>query len=59
MPAANAKRRAPSRKLAAAAPRPKRKAAAPRRAEQPVPFDGPGYHFAGFRMMCRHRHDRH
>jgi hypothetical protein len=25
----------------------------------PEAFDGPGYQFAGFRMMCRHRHIRH
>lgn len=67
MSATGAKRPATSRKSQATGAKPKRPTSAARRQiarepERPAaaePFDGPGYHFAGFRMMCRHRHARH
>lgn len=66
MSAASAKRPASSAKGAGRAPakRPIRATSRPRvvKAKSPASpeaLDGPGYQFAGFRMMCRHRHIRH
>lgn len=67
MSAASAKRPASSAKGHTGrgpAKRPVKAAVRPRslRADPPAtpePLDGPGYQFAGFRMMCRHRHIRH
>jgi hypothetical protein len=55
--------RGPSRKprvkrAAPATPRQPRKPAS-ETARETEGFDGPGYQFGGFRMMCRHRHIRH
>jgi hypothetical protein len=52
---ASAKRQ-PGRPAKAATSRGTPKVAIPAKAEV---LDGPGYPFAGFRMMCRHRHIRH
>jgi len=66
MSAASAKRPVSSAKGAGRTPakRPIRATSGPRVVKAKIPaapeaFDGPGYQFAGFRMMCRHRHIRH
>lgn len=67
MSAASAKRPASKTKTRTSRAAAKRAAQSPSRrragkADRPADIealDGPGYQFAGFRMMCRHRHVRH